>query len=121
MLLGPYFAILNAFSISLLRNILGTGSILAFPGSIFGALLASFLYKKTKNIASAAFGEIIGTGIIGALVAFPLAKIFLGSQAAAFFFVVPFFVSSSGGSIIAVLILKSANMLNEFKSTGLEN
>ena len=54
-LLGPYFAILNAFSISLLRNILGTGSILAFPGSIFGALLASFLYKKTKNIASASF------------------------------------------------------------------
>ena len=120
-LLGPYFAILNAFSISLLRNILGTGSILAFPGSIFGALLASFLYKKTKNIASAAFGEIIGTGIIGALVAFPLAKIFLGSQAAAFFFVVPFLVSSSGGSIIAVLILKSANMRDAFKSTGLES
>ena len=34
-LLGPYYAVLNAFLISLLRNILGTGSILAFPGSIF--------------------------------------------------------------------------------------
>lgn len=120
-LLGPYYAILNAFSISLMRNILGTGSILAFPGSIFGAILASYLYKKTKNIFSSALGEVLGTGIIGGLVAFPLAKIFLGSQVASFFFVVPFLISSIGGSLIAVLILKSANIFNMFKSSSLEN
>ena len=46
-------------------------------------------------------GEIIGTGIIGGLVAFPMAKYFLGSSVGALFFVVPFLVSTIGGSLIA--------------------
>ena len=38
-LLGPAHAVLAAFAISVLRNALGTGTVLAFPGSIFGALV----------------------------------------------------------------------------------
>ncbi|RQD74913.1 MAG: energy coupling factor transporter S component ThiW, partial [Halanaerobium sp. MSAO_Bac5] len=44
-LLGPAYAVWNAFAISLFRNILGTGSLLAFPGSMIGAFLAAYLYK----------------------------------------------------------------------------
>ncbi len=107
-LLGPYYAVLNAFLISLLRNILGTGSILAFPGSICGAILASYLYSRFKTVSSAAIGEVIGTGIIGGLIAFPMAKLLLGKDIGAFFFVIPFLLSTIGGSMIAIFILKSS-------------
>ena len=38
-LLGPWWGVGVAFVASLLRNILGLGSLMAFPGSMFGALL----------------------------------------------------------------------------------
>lgn len=104
-LLGPYYAVLNAFSISLLRNILGTGTLLAFPGSIVGALLASLMYKYFRNIYVSALGEVIGTGIIGALLAYPIYAYILGKQAALTFFIVPFSISCVGGSIIALVFL----------------
>ncbi len=103
-LLGTRYSVGAAFCTSLLRNILGTGSLLAFPGSMIGAALAGIMYKKTHHILGAVAGEIIGTGIIGGLLAFPVAKFLLGSQAGAFFFVIPFLVSTTGGSIIAYVI-----------------
>ncbi|SCM80939.1 Thiamine-precursor transport protein ThiW [uncultured Sporomusa sp.] len=107
-LLGTRYSVSAAFGISLLRNILGTGSLLAFPGSMIGAALSGFLYKRTNSIWGAIAGEIIGTGILGALLAYPVAKYFIGSAAGAFFFVVPFMVSTTGGSIIAYLLYKTA-------------
>ncbi len=56
-LLGPYYAVVQAFCISLLRNVMGTGSIFAFPGSTVGALLASLLYMKTRKIYTASLGK----------------------------------------------------------------
>ncbi|SDF33560.1 energy coupling factor transporter S component ThiW [Sporolituus thermophilus] len=103
-LLGTRYSVSAAFGISLLRNILGTGSLLAFPGSMIGAALAGIVYHRTGHILGAVVGEVIGTGIIGALVAFPVAKYLIGSKVGAFFFVIPFFVSTAGGSIIAYLL-----------------
>ncbi|MFZ5942852.1 MAG: energy coupling factor transporter S component ThiW [Bacillota bacterium] len=105
-LLGPGYAVANAFVISLLRNILGTGSPLAFPGSMLGALLAGFLYTRYKKNSAAVAGEIFGTGILGGIAAYPIAKYVLGSEAAVFFFVTPFLVSTIGGSIIGLFIIK---------------
>lgn len=104
-LLGPGFSVSIAFIISLLRNLLGTGSLLAFPGSMIGAFLAGILYKKFKNKYLAAGGEIIGTGIIGGLLAFPISKFVMGNEVLAFFFVYPFLLSTVGGSIVALLLL----------------
>ncbi|VBB05164.1 energy coupling factor transporter s component thiw [Lucifera butyrica] len=103
-LFGTRYAVSAAFAISLLRNILGTGSLLAFPGSMVGAALAGILYKQTRHIAGAVVGEVIGTGILGALLAYPVAKYIVGSPVGAFFFIVPFFVSTAGGSILAYLL-----------------
>lgn len=103
--LGPWYAVGAAFSTSFIRNLIGTGSLFAFPGSMFGALLAGFLYKKSKVIWAAAIGEVFGTSIIGAIAAWPLALIITGSDAAAFGFVVPFFISSIGGALLACVIL----------------
>jgi energy coupling factor transporter S component ThiW len=85
-LLGPWYAVLNAFVISLLRNMLGTGSLMAFPGSMVGALLAGVIYKRARNQLHAVMGEIFGTGILGGLMAYPIAKFVLGKDVAALFF-----------------------------------
>ena len=105
-LLGPIYSVGCAFSISFIRNIIGTGSLLAFPGSMVGALLSAIIYKKMKSIEGAAIGEFIGTGIIGAIIAYPIAALVLGKEVALFFYVVPFSISSFGGSLFAYITLK---------------
>ncbi|WP_026894919.1 energy coupling factor transporter S component ThiW [Clostridiisalibacter paucivorans] len=105
-LLGPWYALANAFLISVLRNILGTGSLLAFPGSMIGAFIAGITYMIKGERAYAVMGEILGTGIIGGILAFPIAKFILGKEVAALFFVTPFMVSTIGGSIIGYMVLK---------------
>ena len=106
-LLGPDYAVAIAFVISCLRNMFGTGSLLAFPGSMIGALLAGLAYKQWRNLPAAMTGEIIGTGSLGGLTAWLIASTLLGSKAVAWFFIPPFLVSTIGGSIIAGLLLKS--------------
>ncbi|MBS3984351.1 MAG: energy coupling factor transporter S component ThiW [Selenomonadales bacterium] len=102
--LGPWWAVGVAFCTSLLRNVLGTGSPLAFPGSMIGAFLAGFIFTKTHCRLRAVLGEVIGTGFLGALVAFPIARYLLGRDVAAFFFVVPFLASSTAGAVVGYIL-----------------
>lgn len=106
-LLGPLYSVLVAFCTSLIRNMSGTGSLMAFPGSMIGAFFAGILFYKTKKLSLAFLGEVIGTGIIGALLAYPIAKFVLGKEMAIFGMVIPFSVSTLGGSIIAIIIILS--------------
>ena len=48
--LGPVWAVGVAFAASLLRNIAGLGSLMAFPGSMIGALLCGLAYHYTKYL-----------------------------------------------------------------------
>lgn len=105
--LGTRYSVSAAFGISLLRNVLGTGSLLAFPGSMIGAALAGILFRRIGSFAGAVLGEIVGTGIFGGLTAFPVAQYVLGTEVGTFFFVIPFLVSTIGGSLIAYLIYLS--------------
>ncbi|WP_332873675.1 energy coupling factor transporter S component ThiW [Fictibacillus halophilus] len=104
--LGPIPAVTIAFSIGLLRNLFGIGSLLAFPGGMIGAFLAGYLYKKGRKYTYAVIGEWVGTGILGALIAVPIATIFLGSKTGAFFFIIPFLVSSIVGGVIGLVVLR---------------
>ena len=104
--LGPFYAVVNAFAASLIRNILGTGSMLAFPGSMIGAFLAGVIYKKVNLLFSAVIGEVIGTGILGAIAAYPVALLIMGKEGAIFMFVAPFIMSWSAGALIAYCFLK---------------
>ena len=45
-LLGPGYGVGVAFGASLIRNLLGLGSLMAFPGSMFGALLCQILLQQ---------------------------------------------------------------------------
>ncbi|MDP4088472.1 MAG: energy coupling factor transporter S component ThiW [Bacillota bacterium] len=103
--LGPFYGVAMAFCISAIRNILGTGTLLAFPGSMIGALLAGLIYKYTKNNLLTVLGEIFGTGVLGALLAYPVAAFILGKKAALFAYILPFSISTIGGSLIAYILL----------------
>lgn len=104
--LGPLYSVICAFITSILRNVIGTGSLLAFPGSMVGALVSGILYKITKKTEGALIGEIIGTGIIGSLLAYPVASLFMGKNVAVFTYLIPFLISCIGGAIIAYLFFK---------------
>lgn len=79
--LGPGYGVGVAFVASLLRNLLGLGSLLAFPGSMIGALLSGLAYKKWNSISLASLGEIFGTSILGGLCAWPIAILLMGKSA----------------------------------------
>ena len=119
--LGPGWGVGIAFCASLLRNLLGLGSPLAFPGSMCGALLGGLLYKYGKKLPFAYIGEVVGTGIIGGMLSYPVAYLVMGNKAAALFtFVVPFLISTCGGTIIAIIItlpLKKSGMLGKMKDS----
>jgi energy coupling factor transporter S component ThiW len=104
-LLGPYWAVAQAFCVSLLRNIMGTGSVFAFPGSMVGAFLAAILYRRTEKVFMAFFGEVIGTGILGAILCYPIASLVLGEKATLFGFIPLFIFSSFAGALIGMAFL----------------
>ena len=97
-LLGPWWGVGVAFVASLLRNLLGLGSLMAFPGSMFGALLCGLVYHKTKNILATMVGEVFGTSILGGLCAYPVAIFLMGKSAgdiAFYAYIVPFLISTA--------------------------
>ena len=103
--LGPWYGLAAAFVASVIRNLLGLGTLLAFPGSMCGALLSGLLYRKFQTLPAAYAGEVFGTAVIGGILAFPIARLVMGNAGAALFtFVVPFLVSTAGGTAIADVI-----------------
>ena len=108
-LLGWRYGVGSAFVASVLRNLFGLGSLLAFPGSMCGAFLSGVVYSRTKNIWLTVAAEALGTGIIGGLAAYPIAIFILGQSAgdvAFYFYIMPFLISTVCGAIIAGLIIK---------------
>lgn len=103
--LGPWYGVAMAFTTSLIRNLIGTGSLLAFPGSMVGAYLCGFLYRKTGRLATAYFGEVFGTGILGGILCYPVAELLMGKEAALFMYVMPFLMSTLCGTILAVVLI----------------
>lgn len=107
-LLGPFYGVGVAFCASLIRNLLGIGSLMAFPGSMFGALLCGLMFWKTKNIPLTLLAEVFGTAILGGLCAYPVAILFMGMQAgqiAFYAYVISFLISTAGGAILSGILL----------------
>ena len=105
--LGPLWGVGVAFSASVLRNIAGLGSLMAFPGSMIGALLCGLAYHYTKRLELTCIAEALGTGILGALAAYPVAAFLMGLNPASYtVYIVPFLISTGAGSILAYLVLR---------------
>ena len=79
---------------------------MAFPGSMCGALLCGLVYWKMKNLPATLVAEVFGTGVIGGLAAYPVAKELMGLTPETYTaFVVPFLISTAAGSILAGALL----------------
>ena len=121
--LGPWYGVGAAFVASLLRNLLSLGSLLAFPGSMCGALLCGLAFRKSGNLSLTLVAEVFGTGILGGLLSYPIAVAFMGVAAgsiAFYAYVVPFLVSTVGGSILAgalVFALQKSGALTSMRAS----
>lgn len=118
-ILGPWYGLGVAFAASLIRNLLGLGSLMAFPGSMIGALLCGIAYWKSKNIPLTLVAEVFGTGILGGLCAYPVAILLMGQNAgeiAFYAYIIPFLVSTVGGSILSGILLAAIYKTNIFQS-----
>ncbi len=103
--LGPGYGVMAAFCTSLIRNLMGTGSLLAFPGSMVGAFCCGVLYQKTGRLLPTYIAEVVGTGVIGGVLCFPVATLVMGKEAAVFTYVMPFFMSTACGTALAALLV----------------
>lgn len=124
-LLGPSYSVGAAFGAALIRNLLGLGSLMAFPGSMFGALVCGLVYKKWKNIPATLLGEVFGTAILGGLSAYPVAVLLMGQNAgdiAFYAYIIPFLISTAAGAMISGVLLYSLKKTGVLRSmtAGLE-
>ena len=102
-LVGPWWGLAVAIVTSLVRNMLGLGTPLAFPGSVFGVVLAGLAFRYTRNIYLTALGEVIGTGLIGAIAgALLVAPYLMGKDVALIVLILPFLLSSAVGAALGV-------------------
>ena len=101
-LLGPWYALLCATTIGVLRMLLMGIPPLALTGAVFGAVLSGLLYRASGGkLIYAVLGEVIGTGLIGAIVSYPVMAFLYGKTELTWLFYVPLFISGTliGGTI----------------------
>ncbi len=120
-LLGPWYALAQAFISSTLRILMGTGSFFAYPGSMIGAVLAAYLFAKTKKYTFAVIGEVIGTGILGALATYPIGLFLLGKETTLFGLMPAFMMSSFVGAWMAYGLLRVFKKNKVFGGVHIEN
>ena len=108
--LGPAYGVAGAFGASLIRNLVGLGSLMAFPGSMLGALLCGLVYRKTGNLMLTLAAEVFGTAVLGGLCAYPVAVLLMGQPAgevALYAYIIPFLISTAVGSVLSGVLLFS--------------
>jgi energy coupling factor transporter S component ThiW len=110
--LGPWYAVLVAVIVALIRNILNTGSIFAFPGGIFGGLVVGVFHRYLIKRDYAALFEPIGTVLIGATVsAYLVGPIafqvgLISTLGTLYTFVISFSASCISGSVLGFIVIK---------------
>jgi len=119
-LLGPWYSLLCAVLIGVIRMIVMGIPPIALTGAIFGAFLSGVFYRLSKEkIIFAVLGEIIGTGIIGAIASYPVMTIFWGKEGLSWLFYVPSFICGTliGGAVAYIFLkkLSSSGMLDKMK------
>lgn len=115
--LGPAWGIGVAFVASLLRNLLGLGTLMAFPGSMIGALLCGLIFWKTKNLWATLVAEVFGTAVLGGLCAYPVAILLMGKSAgdvAFYAYIIPFLISTAVGSAVSGVLVFSLQKTGAF-------
>lgn len=110
--LGPWYSLLCATLIGIIRMTLMGIPPLALTGAVFGAFLSGVFYRVSKGkLLFAVLGEVIGTGIIGAIMSYPVMTFLWGREGLSWLFYVPSFVCGTliGSSIAYVFLRKLAD------------
>lgn len=110
-LLGPWYSLICATLIGIIRMALMGIPPLALTGAVFGAFLSGVFYRLSKGkIIFAVLGEVIGTGLIGAVVSYPVMRYIWGRDGLGWVFYIPSFVAGTliGGSIAYFFLRKLA-------------
>ena len=72
-----------------------------------GALCCGLIFRFTGKLAPTCAAEALGTGILGGLAAYPVAKLLMGLAPAGFtVYMLPFFISTFTGSDLAFVLLR---------------
>lgn len=119
--LGPWYALICATLIGVIRMTAMAIPPLALTGAVFGALLSGLFYRASKgNLLFAVIGEVIGTGIIGAIVSYPVMALIWGRSGLTWMFYVPSFIMATlmGGTIAYLFLtaLKRTGMLTKIQN-----
>ncbi len=121
-LLGPWYSLLCATMIGIIRMIFLGIPPLALTGAVFGAFLSGVLYHVSNGkIIFAVIGEIFGTGVIGAIVSYPVMALIMGRTGLTWMFYVPSFIAATimGGTAAYILLkaLSKNGMLLKFQTS----
>ncbi len=121
-LLGPWYSLLCATMIGIIRMIFLGIPPLALTGAVFGAFLSGVLYRVSNGkIIFAVIGEIFGTGVIGAIVSYPVMALIMGRTGLTWMFYVPSFIAATimGGTAAYILLkaLSKNGMLLKFQTS----
>ena len=120
--LGPWYACGAAFLCGVMRMLSGR-TIQAVAGAVFGPVLGGLLYRRTNSFIMAFIGEVVGTGLVGAMVSYPLMKLLYGLDAQSPFYYIPFYTPSAvvgAGMGVAVLFTQRRTKLLERMNNELD-
>lgn len=121
-LLGSWESLFCAIIIGIIRMCFLSIPPLALTGAVFGAFLSGVFYRLSKGkLLCAVLGEIIGTGIIGAIASYPVMTFLWGKEGLSLLFYVPSFICGTliGGSIAFVFLrrLSNSGLLSKIQQT----
>ena len=105
--LGPWYSLACATMIGIIRMMTMGIPPLALTGAVFGAFFSGLFYRISNGkLLAAVLGEVIGTGIIGAVLSYPVMTYLWGRTGLTWMFYVPSFLMGTiiGGSIAYVLL-----------------
>ena len=109
--LGPWYSLLCATLIGIIRMSCMGIPPLALTGAVFGAFLSGAFYRASKGrLWCAVLGEVVGTGIIGAVASYPVMTLWWGYTGLTWVYYVPSFIAGTliGGSVAFLLLKKLA-------------
>ncbi|MCI8341938.1 MAG: energy coupling factor transporter S component ThiW [Firmicutes bacterium] len=105
-IMGPLYGFACSALLTVMKIIIMGEDLFSIPGGLIGAFLAAVMFAKTNNVTAAVVGEVFGTGILGALCSYPLAKFYYGTPKVAVFTYIPaFMISTCFGSLCAVVLI----------------
>ena len=119
-MMGPWYSLLCAVLIGIIRMMFMGIPPLALTGAVFGAFLSGILYRLSRGrMIFAVVGEVIGTGIIGAMASYPGMTFLVGREGRSLLFYVPSFLCGTliGGGVAFIFLkyLDKAKMLTKMQ------